>query len=132
MKLFLILGNQLFAPKYLNDFKDHIFYMAEDYDLCTFEKHHKQKILLFLSSMRSYGDELKSKNFNLIYKDVNKEFKLSYEKKLEKIIKEKKIKEISFFEIEDKFFEKKILHFCKKKSLKVNQIKTPMFLINRD
>ena len=132
MKLFLILGNQLFAPKYLNEFKDHIIYMAEDYDLCTFEKHHKQKILLFLSSMRSYGDELKSKNFNLIYKDVNKEFKLSYEKKLEKIIKEKKIKEISFFEIEDKFFEKKILLFCKKRSLKVNQIKTPMFLINRD
>ena len=69
MKLFLILGNQLFAPKYLNDFKDHIFYMAEDYDLCTFEKHHKHKILLFLSSMRSYCDELRSKNFNLTYKD---------------------------------------------------------------
>ena len=132
MKLFLLLGNQLFAPKYLNDFKNHIFYMAEDYNLCTFEKHHKHKILLFLSSMRSFGDELRSKNFNLIYKDVNKDFKLSYEKKLEKIIIEKKIKEISFFEIEDKFFEKKILNFCKKKSLKYNQIKSPMFLINRD
>jgi len=93
MKLFLLLGNQLFAPKYLNDFKDHIFYMAEDYDLCTFEKHHKQKILLFLSSMRSFGEELKSKNFNLIYKDLNKDFKISYEKKLEKIIKDRKIKE---------------------------------------
>ena len=50
--------------------------MAEDYGLCTFEKHHKLKILLFLSSMRSFKDELKSKNFNLIYKDVNKDFKL--------------------------------------------------------
>ena len=96
MKLFLLLGNQLFAPKYLNDFKDHIFHIAEDYDLCTFEKHHKHKILLFLSSMRSYGEELKSKNFNLIYKDINKDFKLSYEKKIEKTIKDKKIKEISF------------------------------------
>jgi len=105
MKLFLILGNQLFAPKYLYDFKDHIFYMAEDYDLCTFEKHHKHKILLFLSSMRSYGDELRSKNFKLIYKDVNKDFKLSYEKKIEKIIKEKNIKEISIIEIEDKILE---------------------------
>ena len=104
MKLFLILGNQLFSPKYLSDFKDHIFFMAEDYGLCTFEKHHKLKILLFLSSMRSFKDELKSKNFNIVYKDINKDFKLSYEKKLEKIIKEKKIKEISFFEIEDKFF----------------------------
>jgi deoxyribodipyrimidine photolyase-related protein len=71
--------------------------MAEDYDLCTFEKHHKLKILLFLSSMRSFRDELKSKNFNLIYKDVNKDFKLSYEKKLEKIIKEKKLKKYKFF-----------------------------------
>ena len=77
MKLFIILGNQLFNPKYLSDYKDHIFFMAEDYGLCTFEKHHKLKILLFLSSMRSFKDELKSKNFNLIYKDVNKDFKLS-------------------------------------------------------
>ena len=48
MKLFIILGNQLFNPKYLSDYKDHIFFMAEDYGLCTFEKHHKLKILLFL------------------------------------------------------------------------------------
>jgi len=132
MKLFLLLGNQLFSPKYLNDFKDHTFFMAEDYGLCTYEKHHKLKILLFLSSMRSFRDELKSKNFNIIYKDINKDFKLSYEKKITKTIKEKKIKEISFFEIEDKFFEKKILYLAKKNSLKINQIKTPMFLISRD
>ncbi len=61
MKLFIILGNQLFNPKYLYDYKDHTFFMAEDYGLCTFEKHHKLKILLFLSSMRSFKDELKSK-----------------------------------------------------------------------
>ena len=132
MKLFLILGNQLFSPKYLSDFKDHIFFMAEDYGLCTFEKHHKLKILLFLSSMRSFKDELKSKNFNVVYKDVNNDFKLSYEKKLEKTIKEKKIKEISFFEIEDKFFEKRILSLAKNNSLKVNQVKSPMFLMERN
>jgi Uncharacterized protein related to deoxyribodipyrimidine photolyase len=131
MKLFIILGNQLFNPKYLSDYKDHIFFMAEDYGLCTFEKHHKLKILLFLSSMRSFKDELKSKNFNLIYKDVNKDFKLSFEKKLEKTIKEKKIREITFFEIEDKFFEKRILNLGKKNSLKINQVKSPMFLMER-
>ena len=115
MKLFLILGNQLFHPKYLSNYKDHLFFMAEDYGLCTFEKHHKLKILLFLSSMRSFKDELKSKNFNVIYKDVNKDFKLLYEKKLEKTIKEKRIKEITFFfEIEDKFFERRILSLAKK------------------
>ena len=127
MKLFIILGNQLFNPKYLSDYKDHIFFMAEDYGLCTFEKHHKLKILLFLSSMRSFKDELKSKNFNLIYKDVNKDFKLSYEKKLEKTIKEKKIKEITFFEIEDKFFEKRILNLGKKIHLKSTKLDLQCF-----
>ena len=49
MKLFFILGNQLFPTKYLDRFKkDHLFFMAEDKGLCTYEKHHKQKILLFL------------------------------------------------------------------------------------
>ena len=127
MKLFIILGNQLFNPKYLSDYKDHTFFMAEDYGLCTFEKHHKLKILLFLSSMRSFKDELKSKNFNLIYKDVNKDFKLSYEKKLEKTIKEKKIREITFFEIEDKFFEKRILNLGKKIHLRLTKLDLQCF-----
>ncbi len=131
MKLFLILGNHLFNTKYLSNFKDHIFFMAEDFGLCTFEKHHKLKILLFLSSMRSFRDELKSKDFDIIYKDFKKDFKQPYEKKLEKVIKEKKIKEISFFEIEDKNFETKILNLSKKNSLKVNQIQSPMFVISR-
>ena len=32
------MGNQLFNPKYLKDYSDHTFYMAEDNGLCTFEK----------------------------------------------------------------------------------------------
>ena len=96
MRLFIILGNQLFNPQYLKNFKDHTFYMSEDYELCSYEKHHKLKILLFLSSMRSFKDELKSKNYKVIYEDVNRKFKSSYEKKLENIIKEKKNKRSKF------------------------------------
>ena len=77
MKLFIVLGNQLFSPRYLNEFKDHIIFMAEDYGLCTFEKHHKFKILLFLSSMRSYRDDLKSKNLC-----ISKSYSLLVEKKV--------------------------------------------------
>ena len=73
--LFLILGNQLFNPKYLKEFSGHTFYMAEDFGLCTFQKHHKLKILLFLSSMRSYRDELKSKKLKVIYSDCDNNFK---------------------------------------------------------
>ena len=104
MKLFFILGNQLFPLKYLNRFKkDHVFFMAEDNGLCTFEKHHKQKILLFLSSMRSYADSLKKNKFKLDY-----------------------------LKIEDKVYEKKISKFLKKKKSKWNISQTPMFLNSRN
>ena len=59
MKLLLILGNQLFPLKNIDQYRhDHIVYMSEDYELCSYEKHHKLKILLFLSSMRSYAESL--------------------------------------------------------------------------
>ena len=134
MKLFFILGNQLFPLNYLDKFKkDHLFFLAEDYELCTYEKHHKQKILLFLSSMRSYLDRLRKDKFKTEYLDIaNKSFKSSYTDKLKSIIKSKKITEITSFEIEDKFFENKISNFFKKEKIKWNIVQTPMFLNSRD
>ena len=134
MKLFFILGNQLFPLKYLDRFKkDHVFFMAEDNGLCTYEKHHKQKILLFLSSMRSYADNLKKNKFKLDYLKIeDKDFKDDYLKKLKKIISKNKITEISSFEVEDKFFEKKIIQFLKKEKITWNIVQTPMFLNSRN
>ena len=63
--VFLILGNQLFPNKHLKKYKDSTIFMCESFDLCTFQKHHKLKLILFLSSMRSYADELK-KNTSLV------------------------------------------------------------------
>ena len=133
MKLFLILGNQLFPINNFEKFKnDHIFYMAEDYELCSYEKHHKLKILLFLSSMRSHADQLKKKKFKLEYKKIDSnDFKKDYLEKIKKFIKSKRIKEITSFEVEDKFFEKKIESFIKKNDLIWNKIKSPMFLNSR-
>ena len=44
MKLFVILGNQLFDPSYLKKHGCTDVYMSEDLDLCTFQKHHKLPI----------------------------------------------------------------------------------------
>jgi Uncharacterized protein related to deoxyribodipyrimidine photolyase len=97
MKLFFILGNQLFPLKHLNDFKnDHTFFMVEDYELCTYEKHHKLKILLFLSAMRSHSDYLKRNKFKVEYTKIDSsDFKKDYLEKINKVIKLKKIKEIT-------------------------------------
>ncbi len=134
MNLFFILGNQLFPLKYVDRFKkDHLFYMAEDYELCTYEKHHKQKLLLFLSSMRSYADRLQSNKYKIEYSKIgDKNFKDNYIKKLEKIINNKRIDKISSFEVEDKFFEKKLKNLFFKLKIKWNIIQTPMFLNSRN
>ena len=130
--LFLILGNQLFPHKHLRKYKDSTIFMCESFDLCTFQKHHKLKLILFLSSMRSYADELKKNKFKVNYIDLKKDFKISYEKKLENFIKKNKFEELTSFEIEDKFFEKKISTLCKKNKIKLTFIQSPMFLNSRD
>ena len=134
MKLLFILGNQLFPLKNIARFKnDHLIFMAENYELCTYEKHHKLKILLFLSSMRSYADKLKKNKFKIQYIKINSiDFNNDYLDKIKKIIKSKKITEITSFEIEDKFFERKVEKFIKKNNLKWNKIQSPMFLNSRE
>ena len=107
--------------------------MSEDYQLCTYERHHKLKILLFLSSMRSYADKLKENKFKLNYSKIDStDFKKDYTKKLEKLLKTNKIKEVTSFEIEDKFFETKINNFLKKQNIQWNIIRSPMFLDSRE
>ena len=54
--LLVILGNQLFAPEHLPPPDSMPVFMAEDMGLCTYEKHHQQKIVLFLAAMRAYAE----------------------------------------------------------------------------
>ena len=130
-KIFVILGNQLFNPSFFLKFKkDHVFFLSEDLGLCTYEKHHKQKILLFLSAMRSFRDELEKNGFEVIYKKIeDDDFEEAYTAKLKKLIKEMNIDSVSIFEIEDKPFEKKFL--SELKNLEINYLSSPMFLISR-
>ena len=130
--LFLVLGNQLFPIEYLNKTKINKVFMSEDYDLCSFHKHHKLKILMFFLAMREYKDELKNNGYNLFYNSIEDDnFKDSFENKLLKIVNENKISKISYFEIEDKFFEKQISEFILKNKLECEIIPSPMFLCSR-
>ena len=130
--IFIVLGNQLFDPLYLKNYKDCKIFMAEDLGLCSYEKHHKLKILHFLSSMRSYNDLLKSKGFETDYYDCKNNFSDKYEDKLKKSIKENKSKRVFFFEVEDKPFEKKLNKIVKEIGLERVIVTSPMFLNSRD
>ena len=124
------MGNQLFPIKTIDKDFDEIF-MAEDYDLCAKPKQHKLKILFFLSSMRSYRDEL-LKSYKINYVDINDEsFKDSYLCKLKNIIEKRNIKKINFYEIEDLPFANKLYKFLDKEKIPYSTIDSPMFVTSR-
>ena len=129
--LLIILGNQLFNPMFLKKIKFDFIFMAEDYELCSYVKHHKLKILMFLLSMREYCVELRQNNHKVIYESLDDDsFREKYENKLSGLIKTQRIEKLVFFEIEDKFFEARINKFARQNKLTVEILPSPMFLFS--
>jgi deoxyribodipyrimidine photolyase-related protein len=133
MKGFLILGNQLFPLTYLKKFTGIPIFMAEDMGLCTHFRYHRQKITLFLSAMRSYRDDLIQKGFQVDYHPLfqGPDSKVDFLDKLGVWITKRAIRELIAFEIEDKFFEKRIVDFAKARGLLLNVLPSPMFMTSR-
>ena len=63
--LLVILGNQLFPLEYISQLNINKVYMKEDIELCTYFKHHKMKLTLFLTAMRDYRDLLEKNDFEI-------------------------------------------------------------------
>lgn len=135
MNALLILGNQLFSldhlPKDITRESIHVF-MREDEELCRHYRIHKHKIIFFLSAMRNYADEIVEDVKSLTYQKLNPEEKSKrYEDHLLEFTKKNKIKKLYFYEIEDKFFEKRILECLKKNNIEFECLQSPMFLCSR-
>ena len=132
-ELLIILGNQLFPINKLKTIGCDNIFMAEDIGLCTYIKHHKQKIAFFLTAMRDYRDELSANQYNVFYQEIdNKYKKLTYIEKLDKVIHEQDINEVKFYEIADKLFRNELLNYLEKNKIKYSILKSPMFLINHE
>jgi deoxyribodipyrimidine photolyase-like uncharacterized protein len=119
--LFVILGNQLFPPESLPPPASTRVFMAEDMGLCTYEKHHQQKIVLFLAAMRAYADELRSAGYELDYVALDPSDKRPYEDKLGAVIERTGADDITHFEIEDKAMESRIVEFAEARDLTRNE-----------
>ena len=136
-KLLLILGNQLFPIARVRDTGINQIFMAEDLGLCTYTRHHKLKIVLFLAAMRYFADDLDDQGFDVSYDRLDEQLEASgkppsYEQKLTEYLEENEhIDELVHFEIEDKFFEHRIATFCGKHKLKRTELPSPMFLTSR-
>lgn len=127
----LILGNQLFPPSELRDFAGMPVFMAEDRELCTYVRHHQQKLVLFLAAMREYSDVLERHEFSVDYHRLDEDGAIVFEDKLEGFVSDYDIDQLIHFEIEDHFFEERIAAFCSDRKLKQTVLDSPMFLTRR-
>ena len=134
-QLIVILGSQLFPLERLreriNPGSGVIIFMREDEELCTHFKYHKHKILFFLSAMRIYAQELRAAGYEVHYEPLGR-FSGPFEERLRLAIQTFEVQKVSFFEIEDRFFEARIDAFLKGVNGQVEIWPSPMFLLSRD
>ena len=130
--MLVILGNQLFPVTELPPAGSVSIFMAEDIGLCTYEKHHQQKIVLFLAAMRSYADELRAAGYNVVYQALDTADTRSYELKLATAIEAAGATTLQHFEIEDKNFEKRLIAFAQDHQLVRQELLSPMFSCSRE
>jgi deoxyribodipyrimidine photolyase-related protein len=135
MHAWIILGNQLFAPPSLssnNKSPKGMIFIREDRELCTYFRFHKHKIIFFLAAMRTYAQELQKNGFQVHYEKLKPADSQTYEQSLLQFLTKNKVSKVSLFEIEDKFFEKRILSALEKAKVEVTVHPSPMFLTSRD
>lgn len=130
--MLVILGNQLFDPRYLPDPAGHPVFMAEDMGLCTYEKHHQQKIVLFLAAMRAYADELRAAGYTVHYETLDGDDGRRYEDKLRSALQTAGTDALVHFEIEDKAMELRLLDFGADHRVERTELLSPMFTCSRD
>ncbi len=130
-RLLVVLGNQLFPVEHVDALKPDVVFMAEDLGLCTYVRHHQQKIVLFLAAMRSYRDSLRAAGHTVEYIELDIDSAASYEDRLAEAIAEHAVGCLVHFEIEDKAMETRIHDFASSNDLDREEIRSPMFLSTR-
>jgi len=130
MRLHLVLGNHLFAPSHWPaDLAPHTIFMREDRQLCTYFPFHKHKIILFLAAMRTYAEELRASGYSVIYDTFDPNSDQPFTDRLRQIIDEGQFTSLSYFEIEDHFFEQTIRDG--RLGIDTIVLNNPMFLTSR-
>ena len=131
--LLIILGNQLFPIEEIRKTECRRIFMAEDLGICTEHRHHRLKIYMFFSAMRSFRDSLREEGFEVLYRSIeDPDFRSPYLKKIENVISRLKIKKVKYFEIEDHFFESQIEDFLASSDCVSEKFESPMFLCSRE
>jgi deoxyribodipyrimidine photolyase-related protein len=128
----LVLGDQLFPIELIDKINVSDVFMAEDLELCTHFRYHQQKIVLFLSSMRQYAQELETHKYKVHYEQLSEKSDLPpFEQRLVSFLTKSGCVQLHVFEIEDRFFEERLINAVKKAGITLTVHQSPMFLTSR-
>ena len=129
--LLILLGNQLFPRRCLPPSDKVTVFICEDLGLCTYVRHHQQKIVLFLAAMRTYADELTEAGYTVRYVHLDVDSDQIYEDRLQAAIAAEDCDELMHFEIEDKAMERRIHAFDDETGIERTELESPMFICSR-
>ena len=125
-RILVILGDQLFPIEEIEKIRPQYVFLAEDYGLARDVRHHKQKIVLFFSAMRTYAEQLRHAGFNVNYEELSPG---CYLEKLTSFVASHKIKTICHFTIDDFNFKAKFHRHLK--SQKLVEFPSPKFFLEK-
>ena len=131
-RLLTVLGNQLFPVAHVRALEPDVVFMAEYMGLCTYVRHHQQKIVLFLAAMRSYRDALSAAGFEVDYRELDPDDERDYVERLDEARRAHACDELVHFEIEDKAMEARIVRYAEDAGLQRDEVRSPMFLCSRE
>ena len=128
-----MLGNQLFAGKHVRALGIQAAFLREDRELCTYFRFHQQKLVFFLCAMREYHKQLRDSGIAVTYQTLpqSEASGVPYEEALVSWARAETLQELVVWEIEDQWFEKRILDACRLAKLPVRVVASPMFVTSR-
>jgi deoxyribodipyrimidine photolyase-related protein len=119
----LVLGDQLFRQPLAAG----PAFMREDLALCTRVRHHKKKLVLFLSAMRHYAGALRADGRRVEYQELGSD-DLSYFSALEAWCQRRGIEVLHTFEPADDFFRRELEAWAVRSGIGLRLHPNPMFL----
>jgi deoxyribodipyrimidine photolyase-related protein len=126
--LHLILGDQLFPEPKIPP--GAVVFMAEDRELCTRFRIHVHKIILFLSAMRHYADDLRAAGHSLRYVAIDDPtaWPTSYEEKILAAVAATGATRLRIVRPVDRWFAERIRLCATKAGCALEELPNPGFL----
>ena len=129
--ILLILGDQLFPPETWSPYRADPVVLIESRELCTHFKYHQQKIAFFLSSMRSFRDELRAAGHVVDYFSLEETVGRSFLDILGDAVARAGSKRLKCALVNDRFFETELTEWAERAGIEIEWLPTLSFLTSR-